>query len=94
MKRTHYSRPLVVKLNRIDPDKVMRYFILLNEKWLYEWNLNSKLNLRNNYARNNNKYCFFSYDSNQVLSKYETQCDIPQKISDLKPKNYNLFYNN
>ena len=43
-----------------------------------------------NYARNNNKYCFFSYDSNQVLSKYETQCDIPQKISDLKPKNYNL----
>lgn len=32
MKRTHYSRPLVVKLNRIDPDKVMRYFILLNEK--------------------------------------------------------------
>lgn len=43
-----------------------------------------------NYARSNDKYCFFSYDSNQVLSKHETQCDIPRKITDLKPQNYNL----
>lgn len=43
-----------------------------------------------NSTMKNRNYCFFSYDSNQVLSKNETRCNIPQKIVDLKTKTYTL----